>query len=464
MGLTLYNTLTRKMEEFKPIEKGRVKLYSCGPTVYEYPHIGNFRSFVFIDLFKRYLLFLGFDVQHVTNLTDVDDKIIARCNTEGVSLKKLTDIYKSTFFEDMEILSIMQADVYPAATDHISDMQELVRILIEKGHAYVTSDGSVFFDISSFKDYGILSKVDLTGSIRTERVLSDEYDKENVHDFALWKGWKEEDGDIWWDSPWGKGRPGWHIECSTMSMKYLGEHFDIHCGGVDLIFPHHENEIAQSVCATGKPFVNMWVHCEHLLVDGTKMSKSLGNYYILQDLLEKGYDPTSIRYLLLTTHYRQKLNLTEEGLRASAGAVERLQDIRLRLEALAGDLVKKHSKTYKEVEDQFINSLNRDLNISEGLAVIFDWIRELNRQIENDNIDRHKAAEAISLLKRFDTVLAVIFKGEIILSDNDRQLIREREEARLKKDWKRADEIRDYFQKISIKLEDTPNGTVVKKV
>ena len=303
MNLKLFNTLSGEAESFKPLDDKTIRIYSCGTTVYDVPHIGNFRAFLFFDLVKRYLRFLGYEVNHVMNITDIDDKIIARCDEEGKTLAELTNKYRAAFEKDAASLRIHLPDTLPAATDHIDEMIDLIKQLIDKDYAYLTDDGSVFFKIGSFPNYGRLSNIDTSQLSSTERVTDDEYGKENPQDFALWKAWKEEDGEIEWESPWGNGRPGWHIECSAMSMKYLGEEFDIHCGGVDLIFPHHENEIAQSVCATYKLFVNFWLHCEHLLVNGSKMSKSLQNYYTITDLINRGYTASAIRYLLTSVSY-----------------------------------------------------------------------------------------------------------------------------------------------------------------
>ncbi|MEM7819165.1 MAG: cysteine--tRNA ligase, partial [Candidatus Aenigmatarchaeota archaeon] len=291
MVLKLFNTLTRKKEVFKPIKKNEVRMYTCGPTVYDFAHIGNFRTYVWQDILKRWLLFKGFKVKHVMNLTDIDDKTIKGAREQGISLREFTEKYIKAFFEDSKTLNLLPADVYPRATEHIREIVELIKILIEKGYAYKGEDGSIYYDISKFKDYGKLSKLKIKELKAGARVKSDSYTKEEAYDFALWKAWDPEDGEVFFETEIGKGRPGWHIECSAMSMKYLGETFDIHTGGVDLIFPHHENEIAQSEAATGKKFVNYWLHAEHLIVEGRKMSKSLGNFYTLRDLLAKGYDP-----------------------------------------------------------------------------------------------------------------------------------------------------------------------------
>ena len=465
MDLKFYNTLSRSIEIFSPLKGRCVSLYTCGPTLYDDPHIGNFRSFLFFDLLKRYLLFLGYEVIHVMNLTDVDDRIIHRCAEKGIFLKKLTAEFKDNFFHGIRTLGILPATFYPAATDHISEIQKLIEILLEKGHAYKTKSGSVFFKLSSFPAYGNLSKIDVSNLTRTDRVLSDHYEKEHVRDFALWKGWKEEDGDVGWDSPWGRGRPGWHIECSAMSMEYLGQEFDIHCGGVDLIFPHHENEIAQSVCVTGKQFARLWLHCEFLLIDGTKMSKSLGNYYTLDDLVNRGISPSSIRYLLTTSHYRQKINLSFKHLDAAAKSVERLHDFRRRLVLLAGsDDLTCEPGFHPKVMDRFKEAMNDDLNISEAMGVVFTWLRGINRRLDGNQVSPEEALNLLSVVRDLDLVLGIFFPHEVRLSQEDWNLIHEREETRRKKDWKRADEIRDYFLKRRIQLEDTPTGTVVKKI
>ena len=461
MPLRLYNTLSRNLEEFEPSDGNEVTVYSCGPTVYTYAHIGNFRTFVFMDLLKRYLKFLGYEVNHVMNITDVDDKIIQRCSEENRSREDLTREFTDAFFNDMESLNIEPASKYPKATDHIEEMQSLIAQLITKDYAYQSKDGSIYFRLDKYPDYGRLSKIDREGLAQTERVSNDEYDKGSIHDFALWKAWKEEDGDIAWDSPWGRGRPGWHIECSAMSMHYLGETFDIHTGGIDLMFPHHENEVAQCVCATGLTFAKYWLHNEHLVIDGAKMSKSAENFYTLRDLLNKGYSSTEIRYLLLSTHYKQKVNLTFEGLRAAASAVERLRELKRKLEKSAVDV--------DNVSDQgpigdFREAMNDNLNISAGLAVIFDWARELNRRLDNEGLSAFEASEALSFLRKIDSVLGVIEDEEIKLSKEDLELIKERETARREQNWSRADEIRDYFKKKGILLEDTPDGTITVSI
>ena len=330
--IRFYNSLTKKKEDFVPITKGKVKLYTCGPTVYDNAHIGNFRTFLFEDFLKRTLLALGYDVYHVMNITDVDDKTINKSNIEKKSLKEITDYYISNFKEDLKSLSILSSDQLPRATDHVDQMIKMIQALIDKGNAYVTDDGSVFFSIDSYENYGALSNIDMSQVVRGERVASDEYDLDNPSDFALWKAYKKEDGDVKWDSPWGLGRPGCHIECSAMSIEYLGSHFDIHCGGVDNKFPHHENEIAQSICATNKPFVNFWMHSEFLTVDGGKMSKSSGNYYCLNDLINEGLTVEEFRYIIFSSHYRSKVNFSLDKKNEAKMAIKRIMELKERLE------------------------------------------------------------------------------------------------------------------------------------
>ena len=330
--IQFYNSLTKKKENFVPIKKGKVSIYTCGPTVYDNAHIGNYRTFLFEDFLKRTLLAFGYDVFHVMNITDVDDKTIQKANEEKKTLNEITDYYISNFKDDLKSLSIFPSDKLPRATDHVGQMIEMIKTLIDKGYAYVTDDGSVFFSIDAYEDYGALSNIDMNQAVRGDRVASDEYNLDNPSDFALWKSYKKEDGNVKWSSPWGLGRPGWHIECSAMSIEYLGPHFDIHCGGVDNKFPHHENEIAQSICATNKPFVNFWMHSEFLTVDGGKMSKSLGNYYCLNDLKKEGLTAEEFRYIVLSPHYRSKVNFSLDKKHEAKKAIQRIMGLKERLE------------------------------------------------------------------------------------------------------------------------------------
>ena len=376
--IKFYNTLTKKKEEFIPIEDKIVKMYTCGPTVYDFAHIGNFRAYIFEDLLHRYLEFKGYKVVRVMNITDVDDKTIDGAKREGISLKEYTDRYLKYFLEDMETLRIKKPDYLPRATEHIKEMVEIIKKLIEKGYAY-RKNGSIYYAISKFPGYGKLSGIELKNIKPGVRIETDEYTKEDVRDFALWKEAKEEEG-VWWETEIGKGRPGWHIECSAMSMKYLGETFDIHTGGVDNIFPHHENEIAQSEAATGKKFVNYWLHCAHLLVNNEKMSKSKGNFYTLRDLLKKGYNPVAIRYLLLTTHYRDPLNFTEKSLKAAENTIKNYNGFYSSLGFFKESKEEDIEKEIERARNCFIENLDDDLNISPALASIFNLIKFANKK------------------------------------------------------------------------------------
>ena len=389
MALKLFNTLTRKKELIKPIKDKEIKIYSCGPTVYDFAHIGNFRAYICSDILKRYLKYSGFKVKHVMNITDVDDKTIKGSNKEGISLKEYTSRYEKAFFDDLEKLNIEKADVFPRATEHIPEMVQIIKNLLKNKIAYQSEDGSVYYDISKFKDYGKLSHTKVKQLKEGARVKQDSYEKEEGKDFALWKSYDDEDGDVFWETEIGKGRPGWHIECSAMSMKHLGEHFDIHGGGVDLVFPHHENEIAQSEGSTKKKFVNYWFHNEHLLVNGQKMSKSLGNFFTLRDLLGKGFNSRAIRYLLLSANYRIQLNFTEEAVKASENAVQRLSDFIIKLrEIKSNDENKDIKKIIQKTKKDFEKAMDDDLNISGALSAIFDFVKEINTLMMENKIGK----------------------------------------------------------------------------
>jgi len=459
MSLKLYNTLTRKKEEFKEINKGQVNMYSCGPTVYNFAHIGNFRANIFADLIRRYIKYKGYKLKHVMNITDIDDKTIRDSRKEGVTLKEFTERYTKYFFDDLKTLNIEKVDIYPRATDHIKGMVELIKKLLEKGYAYKAND-AIYYNIKKFKEYGKLSHLKIDELKAGARVAQDEYDKEHVHDFALWKFWDKEDGDVFWETELGKGRPGWHIECSAMSMNYLGDTFDIHTGGVDLIFPHHENEIAQSEAATGKPFVNYWIHNEHLLVNNKKMSKSLGNFYTLRDLLKKSYSPRSIRYVLLATHYRQKLNFTFESLKAAENSIKRIDEFMVKLKDVKSE--KNNKEIYVLIEkakSDFEDAMDDDLNVSIALSVVFDFVKKINTFIMNENISKKDAEKAIALMNNFDSVFGILKeekKDEI--SKEIEQLIENREKARKNKDYELADKIRDQLKEKGIILKDTKDS------
>ncbi|MCH7666805.1 MAG: cysteine--tRNA ligase [Acidobacteria bacterium] len=507
---SFHNTLGRRQEPLETLQPGKVKLYTCGPTVYDHAHIGNLRTFVFEDILRRSLRYLGYEVYQVMNITDVDDKTIARAREQQLSLADYTRPFTESFFEDLRTLHIEPAEQYPRATEHVPEMIALVERLVEKGYAY-ESEGSIFFRIAQDEDYGRLSGFDLDQVRQGDRVVDDEYSKEDPRDFVLWKGAKP--GEPHWDSPWGPGRPGWHLECSAMSMKYLGETFDIHCGGVDNIFPHHENEIAQSESATGKPFARHFLHAEHLIVDGEKMSKSRGNFYTLKDLLEhptKPAEPRALRYALLSVHYRKKLNFTLAGLDDAEAALRRVDQMRFALEhatekeAVAVDLRVDRGggalrPAVERLENDFAAALADDLNVSKALATVFDFVRTVNKVIESGSLENGDKARVLAALASVDDVLGVLDpadwpvnrpptgppNGSVDgppkapadrpvdaeaetrdnqLSDDDIEaLIQARTDARADKNFARADEIRDQLTEQGIVLEDTPQGTRWKR-
>lgn len=462
MALRFKNTLSGVKEDFVPIDPGKVRLYTCGPTVYSHAHIGNFRTFVFEDLLRRYLKYKGFELKHVMNITDVDDKTIRDSRKEGVSLKEFTGRYTQGFFEDLNTLGIEHAEVYPAATEHVPEMVDMVKTLRDKGLAYEVN-GNYYFKISAFPNYGKLAKLDMEGLKAGARVASDEYEKESVSDFALWKAWDEDDGDVYWETELGKGRPGWHIECSAMSMKYLGPHFDIHCGGVDNIFPHHENEIAQSEGTTGEKFVNYWLHAEHLIVEGRKMAKSFGNFFRLADIIDKGYPGTAVRYLLISTHYRQQLNFTFDGLEAARGALERYNDFISNLTDYPGGTSDGTAdKVIETARKGFEENLDDDLNISGALGSVFDFIRDINKLKAENKLSADERDRALELIKKFDTVLNFQLKHEALDSEVE-ELIEARTQARKSKNFELADKIRGDLLRMGIILEDTPQGVKWKR-
>ena len=458
--LYFYNTLTRKKEFFNPIKAGFVSLYTCGPTVYDEAHIGNFRTFMFEDLLKRVLILSGLDVKHVMNITDVDDKTIKRASEQNKSLRELTEDYTQRFYNDLDWLKIIPADEYPLATLHVDGMILMIRTLLEKGHAYKEDDGSVYFKVDSFQDYGQLSNLVFEEQLTTSRIISDEYSKETAQDFALWKGWKPEDGEVYWDAPWGKGRPGWHIECSSMSVEYLGEHFDIHCGGVDNMFPHHENEIAKSQCTSGKPFVNTWLHSEHLMVEGGKMSKSEGNFYTINELKSQGFTPENIRYQLLSGHYRTKINFSLAKKQEGEKVIRRLGDFKVRLmaelnqDSQSEDLPAEY-KIFKE-------KLFIDLDTPNALAVFFEYMRKMNTKIDSGLINIDEIVSALLFVEKFDYIFGII-PNDDITPDEIKTLAKKREAARIEKDWALADEIRSNIDSLGWEIKDTPSGTKLSK-
>lgn len=462
MALQFRNSLTRRKEAFEPLLPGQVRLYTCGPTVYNFAHIGNFRAYMFEDLLRRYLKYKGYAVTQIMNLTDIDDKIIKGANATGIPIKEFTAPYIKAFFEDLETLGIERAEQYPAATDHINEMVAIVRKLVERGHAYEVG-GNYYFKISSFPGYGRLANLDMQSLKPGVRVDADEYEKESVSDFALWKAWDEQDGSVGWETKIGKGRPGWHLECSAMSMKYLGETFDIHTGGVDNMFPHHENEIAQSEGVTGKPFVKTWLHCEHLIVDGKKMSKSLGNYYTLRDVSAKGYSGLAVRYLLMATHYRQQLNFTFDGLEAAANALERYNDFIDNLEsATPGTGTGAGAEAVQRLLEGFESELDDDLNISGALGHMFDFIRDVNRLKAEGTLSADEREKALAAILRVDSVLGFRRK-QASLDEQVEGLIAKRQQARKDRDFAQSDAIRDHLLSMGIILEDTSQGVRWKR-
>jgi cysteinyl-tRNA synthetase len=467
--IRFYNTMGGEVQNFHPLQEGKVKLYTCGPTVYDFAHIGNNRAYMFEDLLKRFLLFMGYEVIHVMNITDVDDKTIKGANDQGVTLEEYTDKYIQAFFEDLEILGIMKADHYPRATENIQGMANLVKGLYEKGYAY-ERDGNYYFNISKFKDYGKLSNIDQRELKSGVRIDSDEYEKESVQDFALWKAAKQ--GEPFWETEIGSGRPGWHIECSVMSAKYLGETFDIHCGGVDNIFPHHENEIAQSEAYYGKKFVNYWIHCQHLIRDGEKMSKSRGNIITVKELIDNhGIDPMALRLLLLSTHYRKMLNFTFEALDQAKASLDRINNFLFDLSSskLEDGETPEASALAENMEQDFIKGLSDDLNISASLAALFEMIRKANILLSEGKILMRDAEKLVSVIRSVDQVLTVVTfpeKKEEALSNKDLEKINAREKARAEKDFDLADKIRDELLIKGIILEDTKDGVrwkIIKK-
>jgi cysteinyl-tRNA synthetase len=506
MSLRLYNTLSGQVEEFRPLRDNQVRMYTCGLTVYDYAHIGNYRTFVFQDVLRRYLKYRGYEVLHVMNLTDVDDNTIRASQAAGVPLREYTDRFIQAFDVDRQLLNLENPEISPRATEHIDDMVRLIQTLIEKGYAY-SSEGSVYFKVERFKEYGKLSKSDFSGMRAGARVDSDKYDKADARDFVLWKAAKQ--GEPFWETPLGPGRPGWHIECSVMSMKYLGETFDIHSGGSDLIFPHHENEIAQSEAATGKPFVHTWLHSDHLIVNGEKMSKSLGNFFTLRDLIAQGHKPTAIRYLLASVPYRKPLNFTMEGLHQAQQSLERLRNFRFRLseeKIPEGENAALQARARQALAD-FEAAMDDNLNTAEALAAVFNLVRDGNTAMDAGELRAGDRTAFLDTLERWDRVFAVLedhdhaklvelgmiqpvraatstaqaeagsqakktrtgtITAEAVLvetlGDEDIQKqISEREAARRQGDFARADSIRNELAKAGIVLEDSKAGTRWKR-
>ena len=463
MALRLFNTLTQRVEEFAPLENQSVRMYTCGPTVYHHVHIGNFRTFIFQDILRRYLLYKGYKLNHVMNITDVENKIITAAAEQGLEIGEYTKTYTEAFLEDMEALRIQRPDLMPRATDHIPEMVELIQRLSGQGLTY-EREGSIYFRIDRFPGYGKLSGIDPKELTAGGRQDADEYSKENPRDFVLWKAPKP--GEAYWDSDLGPGRPGWHLECSSMSMKYLGESFDIHCGGVDLIFPHHENEIAQSEGATGNPFVKYWIHGAHLIVEGEKMSKSRGNFYTLRDLLEKGYSPLAIRYLLSSVRYRTQLNFTLEGLGQATSAVARANNFLQKTREIPADRPANDrvQEQIREAREGFEKGLDNDLNTAEALGALFTLIRRANPLLEEASVGAEQKHEILELFSAANQVFDVFeVEGNQLEDERVRELINQREDARRRRDYTRADEIRDQLAGQGIALEDTREGTRWKR-
>ena len=457
MSMQVFNSLTRRVEPLEPLADNTIRLYTCGPTVYNFAHIGNFRAYTFEDILRRVVQFNGMKIKQVMNLTDVDDKTIRGANAAGVKLTDYTKTYKDAFFADLKKLNIQPAEVYPAATDHIPEMIALVEKLVEKGVAYKSDDGSVYFAVTKFPGYGKLAHIDFDHQRTGARCAADEYDKENVGDFALWKAWEESDGPVGWDSPWGRGRPGWHIECSAMSMKYLGETFDLHTGGIDNLFPHHENEIAQAEAATGKEFVKTWMHCAHLRVNGEKMSKSLGNFFTLRDLLDKGWTGREIRYVLVNAHYRQGLNFAFSALEDARKSLERIDRC---VDALAARAKDEPAPEFaQKALDAFTAAVNDDLNIPKAFAALFELVRETNAS-------GTCSKAVLEVFEKMDTVLGVIFFGKAAKAEVPAEvqaLLDARAAARAAKNWAESDRLRDAIAAAGWAVKDSKDGQTVTK-
>jgi cysteinyl-tRNA synthetase len=471
MALRLFNTLSRSVEEFVPLAGpgGSVGMYCCGPTVYDFAHIGNWRTFVFGDLVRRYLDFRGYKVHHVMNITDIEDKIIKRVRETKTPLREFTGKFEAAFVEDLKALNCRVPDQTPRATEYIVEIIALIEKLMARGIAYKAPDGSVYFSIEKYRglgcQYGQLLKLNFEEMRAGERVRSDDYAKESIADFALWKGRAPEDGEVFWPSPWGEGRPGWHIECSAMSMKLLGPGFDLHLGGEDLVFPHHEDEIAQSegagLQAPGQRFVKVWLHGAHLLVEGKKMSKSLGNFFTLRDLLAKGFTGREVRYLLLQAHYRVTFNFTLDGLQSARAALLRIDECLGKLRDLAGST---QASPDSALLDRFAAALDNDLNISEAWGVIFDWVRDTNRALAENSLAPAAAAAALATWEKMDTVLGVGHLAELSIPAEITALLEARQAARKARDFQRADAIRAELHAKGWTIEDTPKGAKLKRL
>ena len=456
--MIFYNSLSRKKEVFKPIDKKLITLYTCGPTVYDSPHIGNYRTFLFEDLLKRTLIASGFKVQHAMNITDIVDKTIKASTNENIDLKEFTKKYINIFFDELKILRILPADYYPRATKYISEMITIIENLISKNHAYISSSGDVYFSIESFQKYGTLTNLKLDKLIQSKRVLSDEYSSDTIQDFALWKAYKPSDGNVYWQSPWGKGRPGWHIECSAMAMNLLGNSIDIHCGGVDNKFPHHENEIAQSECFSQSKFVNYWLHSDFLLVDGEKMSKSKGNFYTLNDIIEKGMSVEEFRYMIFSAHYRSKINFSLKRINNARKAISRITNLKHKLIPIAKDKI----QAFPNAKKRFHEALKDDLDSPKAFSIFFEWLKDINLMIDNGTISETEAAKSINFINFFYYIFQVIPKNKEI-PEKIIHYAKLRETARMKKDWAEADKLRNKIDYYGWIVEDSKEGFRLKK-
>ena len=468
MEMKVFNSLTRREESLAPLADNTVRFYTCGPTVYNFAHIGNFRAYTFEDILRRVIQFNGMKVKQVMNLTDVDDKTIRGANAAGVALTDYTKTYKDAFFADLKKLNIQSAEVYPAATDHIPEMIALVEKLVAKGVAYKSDDGSVYFAVTKFPGYGKLAHIDFDNQRTGARCAADEYDKENVGDFALWKAWEESDGPVGWDSPWGRGRPGWHIECSAMSMKYLGETFDLHTGGIDNLFPHHENEIAQAEAATGKEFVKTWMHCAHLKVNGEKMSKSAGNFFTLRDLIEKDWSGREIRYVLVNAHYRQGLNFAFSALEDARKSLERIDRCVDALSAASNGMAATNADApefARKCLEDFTAAVNDDLNTPKAFAALFELVRHANAALQNA-IAPAQASSVLDVFTKMDSVVGVVFFGRAAKAEVPTEiqaLLDQRAEARKAKNWAESDRLRDAIAAAGWIVKDSKDGQSVTK-
>ena len=470
MALKLYNTLTRKKDEFKSIKENHVKMYICGPTVYNYVHIGNLSAYTIPpDILRRYFTYMGYKIKHVMNITDVEDKTIKSSLAKKQPLDEYTSFFTKSFMENLAELNILTPDIMPKATDHIKDMIKIIKKLIKLKYAYIGKDKSVYFSIVKFPEYGKLARLDKSGLKIGHRIDHQEYEKDQAADFVLWKSRTTEDGDIFWKSPFGEGRPGWHIECSAMSMKYLGEHFDIHCGAVDNMFPHHENEIAQSECYTGKKFVNYWLHREHVLVNGQKMSKSKNNFYTLSTIKKNGYQARDLRYLFLTSHYRSKLNFTWDSLQAARNVLKNFDSFIDRLQNVKKEMPNIPANSYESLftssKTQFMDAIEDDLNTPKALSVIHNLVKKINILLDDNKIGKKAAQKTIVLLEEFDQIISVLFTKTVQkVPAKIKKLAEQRESARKNKDFKQADKIRLQIENSGYSIEDTNDGPFLKKL